>query len=138
MPWCNPDRVKKGRVVYPLTPDGGQHRVMPVSVAWISLEIGMGVRLKSRPYPMPPSMPKARSTPTSTPEPALSLSYEAALSELEQLIARLDAGQLPLDQLLQQYQRGAQLLNHCKEQLKAVEDQIKVMDNGQLTPWTAS
>ena len=83
-------------------------------------------------------MPKARSTPTATPEPALSLSYEAALSELEQLIARLDAGQLPLDQLLQQYQRGAQLLNHCKEQLKAVEDQIKVMDNGQLTPWTAS
>lgn len=81
-------------------------------------------------------MPKASILSTASPEPALSLSYEAALSELEQLIARLDAGQLPLDQLLQQYQRGARLLGHCKEQLKAVEDQIKVMDNGQLTTWT--
>ena len=83
-------------------------------------------------------MPKASIPSTASPEPALSLSYEAALSELEQLIARLDAGQLPLDQLLQQYQRGARLLDHCKEQLKAVEDQIKVMDNGQLTTWTTN
>ena len=66
------------------------------------------------------------------------LTEEKEVTELEQLIARLDAGQLPLDQLLQQYQRGARLLGHCKEQLKAVEDQIKVMDNGQLTTWTTN
>ncbi|RYZ15903.1 MAG: exodeoxyribonuclease VII small subunit, partial [Myxococcaceae bacterium] len=37
-------------------------------------------------------------------EPA---SYEAALAELEQLVSQLDAGQLPLEQLLTHYQRGA-------------------------------
>jgi exodeoxyribonuclease VII small subunit len=64
--------------------------------------------------------------------------YEAALSELEQLIARLDAGQLPLDELLVQYQRGAQLLAFCRGRLQSVEDQIKVLDQGELVGWTAS
>jgi exodeoxyribonuclease VII small subunit len=52
-------------------------------------------------------------------------SYEAALQELETLMARIDGGQLPLDQLLGQYQRGAALLAYCREQLQAVEQQIK-------------
>ncbi|NBS47805.1 MAG: exodeoxyribonuclease VII small subunit, partial [Betaproteobacteria bacterium] len=40
-------------------------------------------------------------------------SYEAALEELEQLVARIESGQMPLDQLLQGYQRGAELLQFC-------------------------
>ena len=39
--------------------------------------------------------------------------YEEALSELETLVARMEAGALPLDQLLGHYQRGAQLLQFC-------------------------
>ena len=61
--------------------------------------------------------------------------YELALAELEQLVAALDAGQLPLDQLLSKYQRGAQLLAYCREQLAAVESQIKVMDAAGLQNW---
>ena len=63
-------------------------------------------------------------------------SYEAALEELEQLVGRIESGQLPLEQLLAGYQRGAELLNFCREKLKAVEDQIKVLDQGALKPWT--
>lgn len=63
-------------------------------------------------------------------------SYEAALQELEQLVARLESGELPLAQLLTQYQRGAELLKFCRNQLQAVEDQIKVLDQGVLKPWT--
>ena len=62
-------------------------------------------------------------------------SYEAALEELEQLVAQLDAGQLPLDQLLGGYQRGAALLAFCRDRLTAVEEQIKVLDDGVLKPW---
>ncbi|MDQ6881264.1 MAG: exodeoxyribonuclease VII small subunit [Pseudomonadota bacterium] len=62
--------------------------------------------------------------------------YEAALEELEQLVALIESGQLPLEQLLTGYQRGAELLAFCRDRLQAVEDQIKVLDQGALKPWT--
>ena len=65
----------------------------------------------------------------------LPASYEAGLQELEQLVAALESGQLPLDQLLVSYQRGATLLTFCRERLQAVEDQIKVLDAGSLKTW---
>ena len=63
-------------------------------------------------------------------------SYEEALSELERLVAELESGQLPLDRLLQSYQRGAQLLNYCRGRLEAVEQQVKLVEEGQLKTWT--
>ena len=63
-------------------------------------------------------------------------SFEAAQQELEQLVARLESGDLPLDQLLSQYQRGAELLKFCRDRLEAVESQIKVLDQGTLKAWT--
>lgn len=77
-------------------------------------------------------MPKSVADTSASPPP----SYEAALTELEQLLARLESGTLPLDQLLTGYQRGAQLLQFCRGQLEAVETQIKVLDEGALKPWT--
>jgi exodeoxyribonuclease VII small subunit len=68
---------------------------------------------------------------------AQSPSYEQALAELERLVQAMEAGQLPLDRLLASYQRGAELLTLCRERLQAVEDQVKVLDEGQLKPWTA-
>ncbi|MDP2680862.1 MAG: exodeoxyribonuclease VII small subunit [Rhodoferax sp.] len=62
--------------------------------------------------------------------------YEAALQELEQLVARLESGDMPLEQLLTQYQRGAELLKFCRDRLAAVEDQIKVLDQGTFKPWS--
>ena len=69
--------------------------------------------------------------------PPVPASYEAALAELEQLLARLESGELPLEQLLSGYQRGANLLSFCRERLEAVEGQIKVLDQGALKTWTA-
>ena len=63
-------------------------------------------------------------------------SYEAALEELEQLVGLIESGQLPLEQLLTGYQRGAELLKFCRDRLAAVENQIKVLDEGVLKPWT--
>ena len=61
--------------------------------------------------------------------------YEAALQELEQLIGAIEAGQLPLEQLLSGYERGAELMKFCRDRLEAVEEQIKVLDEGSLKPW---
>ncbi|WP_342133084.1 exodeoxyribonuclease VII small subunit [Hydrogenophaga sp. OTU3427] len=77
-------------------------------------------------------MPKA----TASPAPIPPANYEAALQELEQLVAAMDAGQLPLDQLLAQYQRGAELLKFCRARLDAVEQQIRVFENGEAQPWS--
>ena len=70
------------------------------------------------------------------PVDAPATTYEAALRELEQLVGRLESGEMPLDELLGGYQRGAELLKFCRDKLAAVEDQIKVLDAGTLKPWT--
>ncbi|MEI8169811.1 MAG: exodeoxyribonuclease VII small subunit [Rhodoferax sp.] len=64
------------------------------------------------------------------------VSFEAAQEELEQLVSRLESGDMPLEQLLTQYQRGAELLKYCRDRLEAVEGQIKVLDQGTLKTWT--
>ena len=79
-------------------------------------------------------MPPAAPPPAAPPAPPAS--YEAAVQELEELTSRIESGQLPLEQLLQGYERGAQLLAFCRDRLKAVEDQIRVLDEGKLKPWT--
>ena len=84
---------------------------------------------------MPKAPAKSESTvdlASAAPVPA---TYEAALGELEQLVGQLESGAMPLDQLLSGYQRGAQLLQACRDKLQAVEDQIKVLDDGTLKAW---
>lgn len=66
------------------------------------------------------------------PEP---LGYEQAMSELERLVQAMESEQLPLDQVLRSYQRGSQLLAYCRGRLEAVEQQVKVLEDGQLKPW---
>jgi len=76
---------------------------------------------------------------TPSPEPSrVELTYEDALSELERVVAAMEAGQLPLDQLLDNYRRGAELLTFCRARLEAVEQQVKVLEEGQLKPWTSA
>lgn len=83
----------------------------------------------------------AKTTPARGPSPAAEddpASYEAALSELEQLVASMEAGQMPLDHMLDNYRRGAFLLGYCRDRLAAVEQQVQVVDAGQLKPWVAA
>lgn len=72
-------------------------------------------------------------TPAKDPnEPA---SYEQALAELDQLLQRMEGGQLPLDQLLDSYRRGAELLGWCRQRLQVVEEQVKQLEDGRLEAW---
>ena len=48
----------------------------------------------------------------------------------------MEGGQLPLDQLLDSYRRGAELLAYCRARLQAVEQQVQVLDEGQLKAWS--
>ena len=73
----------------------------------------------------------AKTSPTSA-TAAAPASYEDALGELDRLVSTMEAGQLPLDRLLESYKRGAELLTFCRARLEAVEQQVKVLEDGQL------
>jgi exodeoxyribonuclease VII small subunit len=76
-------------------------------------------------------------TPSTTSAAATPATYEEALGELDQLVIAMEGGQLPLDHLLESYKRGAELLAFCRSRLEAVEQQVKVLEDGQLKPWLA-
>jgi exodeoxyribonuclease VII small subunit len=52
------------------------------------------------------------------------LSFEAALAELERIVAELESGQAELERSIQVYERGAALKAHCEAKLK--EAQLRV------------
>jgi exodeoxyribonuclease VII small subunit len=83
-------------------------------------------------------MGNASSSTEQTPSPEEPASYEQALAELESLVSAMEGAQLPLDDLLKSYRRGAQLLAFCRSRLQAVEQQVKVLERGQLEPFDGS
>lgn len=83
-----------------------------------------------------PALEASDSRPAARPgEPA---SYEQALSELDRLVEQMEQGDLPLDRLLDDYRRGAELLAFCRGKLEAVEAQVKLLEEGRLKPWTGA
>jgi exodeoxyribonuclease VII small subunit len=52
------------------------------------------------------------------------MSFEDALSELEQIVRRLEAGQVKLDDAIQCYERGAQLKQHCERKLNEAQQRV--------------
>ena len=45
------------------------------------------------------------------------MNFEDALAELEQIVRRLEGGQVKLDEAILSYERGAQLKRHCERKL---------------------
>lgn len=70
--------------------------------------------------------------------PTAPTTYEQALAELDRLVQAMESGQLPLDQLLDSYKRGAELLQLCRGRLDAVEQQVQVLEDGQLKAWSGN
>jgi exodeoxyribonuclease VII small subunit len=64
------------------------------------------------------------------PQPVADLSFEAALAELESVVARLEKGEVPLDESIAIYARGAELRRHCEEKLKAAEARLAEITQG--------
>lgn len=83
-------------------------------------------------------MTRSTSPSKSASKDAVAPSYEHALEELERLVAAMEAGQLPLDQLLESYRRGAELLGFCRTRLQAVEQQVKVLEGEGMKQWEDS
>lgn len=61
----------------------------------------------------------------SEPADIASLSFEQALAELEQIVARLESGQAPLEDSIRLYERGAALKTHCEQRLEAARLRVE-------------
>lgn len=59
-------------------------------------------------------------------------SFEAALAELETILATMEGGQLPLAETLAAHRRGAELLQYCQDALKDAQQQVQVLERGVL------
>lgn len=64
-----------------------------------------------------------------------SASFEDAMAELEQLVEKMESGELPLETSVAAYQRGSELVKYCAAQLERVEKQVKVLEGEMLRPF---
>ena len=61
------------------------------------------------------------------------MKFEMALAELEAIVERMEGGKLELEASIATYQRGMALMKHCQQQLTDAEQQIRILENGELT-----
>ncbi len=59
------------------------------------------------------------------------------MAELEQLVAKMESGELPLEGSVAAYQRGSELVKYCAAQLERVEKRVKVLEGEMLRPFAA-
>lgn len=87
---------------------------------------------------MPAPKTEKSAAPTSSAKPESEQSYEQAFSELEQIVAQMESGQMSLEDSLTAYKRGNTLLEFCQKSLADVEQQVKILnERQQLTPLNA-
>ncbi len=53
--------------------------------------------------------------------------FEAAMDELEKLVARMEEGDLPLEETLKQFQRGIELTRQCQKALADAEQKVEIL-----------
>jgi len=53
------------------------------------------------------------------------LSFEQAIKELTSIVQRIEQGEIPLENSLQQYERGMALIKHCRTILQKAEKRIE-------------
>jgi exodeoxyribonuclease VII small subunit len=62
------------------------------------------------------------------------LTFEKALAELEKIVARMESGELSLEQALATHKRGLELARFCQQKLEAAQQQVKVLEGEVLKP----
>ncbi|CAG9613952.1 Exodeoxyribonuclease 7 small subunit [Bacillus rhizoplanae] len=67
------------------------------------------------------------------------VSFEEAIAKLEQIVSKLEQGDVPLEEAISYFKEGMELSKLCDDKLKDVQDQMAVIlgENGELRPFTA-
>ena len=122
---CISTRLHPGAQVY-------HHRAAPVHIARYLI-----IALSPLPYrgriheSQKFTMPKKNDAPAS---------FETALSELEQIVTRLESGDLPLEEALNEFERGVQLARQGQVKLQQAEQRVQILlsdsEDAKTTPFT--
>ena len=78
--------------------------------------------------PVPSANSRAEGEPT----------FEKALAELEKIVARMESGELSLEEALATHKRGLELARFCQQRLQAAQEQVKVLEGDILKPLDAA
>ena len=62
-----------------------------------------------------------------TETPVTELSFEQAMAELEQVVGRLERGDVALDDSIRLYTRGADLKKRCEQKLNEAEEKVRAI-----------
>jgi exodeoxyribonuclease VII small subunit len=62
-----------------------------------------------------------------TDQPIAAMTFEQAMAALEQVVSALEKGEVPLDQSIALYQRGADLRAHCAAKLREAEEKVELI-----------
>lgn len=54
-------------------------------------------------------------------------SFESALAELEKLVSQMESDKMPLEQSINAYKRGAELLQICQKSLSDADQQVRIL-----------
>ncbi len=72
---------------------------------------------------------------TAATESAENVNFEAALAELEALVAQMEGGELSLDESLKAFERGVKLTRQCQQVLSTAELKVRTLsESGELEP----
>ncbi len=78
-------------------------------------------------------MPKKKMADTANAKP----DFETALADLEQLVQRMESGELSLEDSLSEFERGIRLTRVCQDALKVAEQRVKLVNSdGQTSDFT--
>jgi exodeoxyribonuclease VII small subunit len=60
-------------------------------------------------------------------KPVETMSFEEAMAALEQVVGALERGEVPLEQSIALYERGAALKAHCAQKLAEAEEKVELI-----------
>lgn len=64
------------------------------------------------------------------------LTFEQSIQQLKEIVSRIEQGEIPLEDSLEQYERGMALIKHCRGVLQKAEKRIERISKEESPPDT--
>lgn len=66
----------------------------------------------------------------------ITVNFETAMNDLQQIVESMEQGELPLEDLIQSYEKGMKLVKICRDKLGEAEQKIEVLTKNATVPYS--